>query len=56
MIRGIGDPLVNIYARCYLVRIGQSIPNVKEYLKENFKDFIFIYGVVRRHKLATYFL
>ncbi|XP_013110516.2 VPS35 endosomal protein sorting factor-like [Stomoxys calcitrans] len=43
-IRGVGDPLVAVYARCYLIRTGVSVlaPN-KTYIYQNFKDFVTIY-------------
>lgn len=41
MIRGIGDPLVAAYARCYLCRVGMSVaPEAHEHLRENFWDFL----------------
>ncbi|XP_011208196.2 VPS35 endosomal protein sorting factor-like isoform X3 [Bactrocera dorsalis] len=46
MIRGIGDPLVQTYARCYLVRISLNVTPNKESIKENFKDFLKIYNTI----------
>ncbi|XP_039948158.1 VPS35 endosomal protein sorting factor-like isoform X2 [Bactrocera neohumeralis] len=46
MIRGIGDPLVQTYARCYLVRISLNVTSNKESIKENFKDFLKIYNTI----------
>ncbi|XP_017471583.1 PREDICTED: UPF0505 protein CG8202 isoform X1 [Rhagoletis zephyria] len=46
MIRGIGDPLVQTYARCYLVRVSLSVSTNKECIRENFKDFLKIYHTV----------
>ncbi|XP_071508661.1 VPS35 endosomal protein-sorting factor-like [Diadema antillarum] len=44
-IRGIGDPLVAIYARSYLCRVGMAVaPNVKEHLISNFYDFLNTYS------------
>ncbi|TMW48635.1 hypothetical protein DOY81_006300 [Sarcophaga bullata] len=43
MIRGIGDPLVATYARCYLVRVGVLVTTNKSFILNNFKDFISIY-------------
>lgn len=41
MIRGIGNPLVAVYARCYLCRMGISLDvNSVNYFVENFSDFL----------------
>lgn len=41
MIRGIGNPLVAVYARCYLCRIGISVMTTDtKYIIENIYDFI----------------
>lgn len=47
MIRGIGDPLVAIYARCYLCRIGVSLNvNKLDFFKENFYEFLLVHDQV----------
>lgn len=46
MIRGIGDPLVATYARCYLCRVGLTVSTSIEYIKENLNDFLFVYHTV----------
>ena len=47
MVRGIGDPLVAIYARCYLCRIGMSVATIDtQFLKGNFYDFLDVYEQV----------
>ncbi|XP_048575354.1 VPS35 endosomal protein-sorting factor-like isoform X2 [Nematostella vectensis] len=44
MLRGVGDPLVAIYARCYICRVGILVaPDVKEHLIENLYSFITCY-------------
>lgn len=49
MIRGIGDPLVAIYVRCYLIRVGMTVTNDKKYIKENFNDILTVYHTVMNH-------
>lgn len=47
-IRGIGDPLVAAYARCYLCRVGMTVTGDREYIKNNLHDFLFVYHTVHR--------
>lgn len=50
MVRGIGDPLVAAYARCYLCRVGITISTPtsnRDYLIENFYDYLSTYTQVR---------
>ncbi|XP_012275161.1 UPF0505 protein C16orf62 homolog isoform X2 [Orussus abietinus] len=45
MIRGIGNPLVAVFARCYLCRVGRALGRTsdQEIIKENLYDFLFTY-------------
>ena len=56
MIRGIGDPLVATYARCYLVRIGVLVTTNKSFILNNFKDFLSIYQMVINVHSLFFFL
>jgi len=43
-IRGIGDPLIAAYARCYLMRVGgEKFIRDRSFVLENVKDFLFSY-------------
>lgn len=45
-IRGIGDPLIAAYVRCYLCRVGPTVTKDTQYLVENLNDFLFVYHTV----------
>lgn len=51
--RGFGDPLVAIYARCYLCRIGLSLSKDYQFLLENINDFLQIYHTVFNNGLRA---
>lgn len=46
MIRGIGDPLIAAYVRCYLCRVGPTVTKDTKYLLESLDDFLFVYHTV----------
>ncbi|EDW38225.1 GL12479 [Drosophila persimilis] len=47
-LRGIADPLVSTYARCYLVRMGVTVTPSKTYIRENFGDLFIVYPQIFR--------
>jgi hypothetical protein len=52
MISGIGNPIVAVYARCYLCRVGRGVSNRiknKQYLLQNFHRFLNSYHHVSGH-------
>lgn len=51
MVRGIGNPLVAWYARCYLCRVG-VLTNLRiNYFEESFKDILLTYKQVNHLNL-----
>lgn len=46
-IRGIGDPLVAVYARCYLCRVGMTVIDDREFVRNSLNDFLFVYHTVK---------
>ncbi|KAJ6635685.1 VPS35 endosomal protein sorting factor-like [Pseudolycoriella hygida] len=46
IIRGIGDPLVAAYARCYLCRVGMTVTTENEYIYSNLTDFLSVYHTI----------
>jgi len=41
MVRGVGDPLVAAYARCYLCRVGMLVaPSIRDHLMPCFDDLL----------------
>jgi len=51
MVRGIGNPLVAWYARCYLCRVGVSLNLNVNYFEESFKDILLTYKQVNFSKM-----
>lgn len=51
MVRGIGNPLVAWYARCYLCRIGVSTNLSVNYFEESFKDILLTYKQVNHYNI-----
>lgn len=55
MIQGIGNPLVAVYARCYLCRVGLSVSPVNaKFLLRNFECFLETYQHVSIMLVTVY--
>lgn len=55
MIQGIGNPLVAVYARCYLCRVGLSVSPVDaKFLLRNFECFLETYQHVSVMLVTVY--
>ena len=53
--RGIGDPLVALYARCYLARAGGDVaPRHAAYCVTIFHDYLFCFQEIRTLKFQTH--
>ncbi|EGB08543.1 hypothetical protein AURANDRAFT_348, partial [Aureococcus anophagefferens] len=52
--RGVGDPLVGVYARCYLAKVGADVaPACKPYAVTMLHDYLFCFKEVRREPFAS---
>lgn len=46
IVRGIGDPLVNMYLRCYLCHVGMQVTVERDYMATILNDMLFTYHMV----------
>jgi len=54
MVRGIGNPLVAVFVRAYLCRVGmQHLPEFRGYLKYNFYDYLSSFQQIQRESLRN---
>ncbi|CAG5089847.1 Similar to Vps35l: VPS35 endosomal protein-sorting factor-like (Mus musculus) [Cotesia congregata] len=54
MIRGIGNPLIAAYARCYLCRVGLALKTADyEFIRENIYDFLLTYNQLFTQTMKT---
>lgn len=52
MIRGVGDPLVAVYARCYLCRVAAVLDkNQRVHLMPTYLDFLTTFSQIRSERI-----
>ncbi len=57
MIRGVGDPLVGIYARMYLARKAREVaPELTDHLTTSFNDYLHTHTIVSQRPTFQKFL
>lgn len=54
IIRGLGDPLVNVYARLFLVLMGKKVDPGTQYILASIQDYFFSFQQLQTPKMVAY--